>query len=264
MTSRDSSSEEGQNAQNGDPNNNNTQRRHFLRVALTLGAVFVTGGIASVAKSLIAPSTNPPAPPPSGSTKTVTKTVTSTVGGGQGSTTSSTTSQSTSTTAASSTSTATSLFPVIVVANIKDLEVDKPISFNYPLEETPNMLVKLGQKAQGGVGPDGDIVAFSQICQHLGCIYGYVASGKSPACDNTFKAGGPVGYCCCHGSIFDLLNSAKVLDGPAQRPQPQVLLSFDSASGDISATGMGPPTIFGHSTGSDDVTKDLEGGSLVG
>src|SRR5450759_1640557 len=57
-------------------------RRNFLMVAMTLGAVFVTAGIGSVAKSLFAPSTAPPAAPPAtGSTKTVTKTVTSTVQG---------------------------------------------------------------------------------------------------------------------------------------------------------------------------------------
>jgi len=125
------------------------------------------------------------------------------------------------------------------------------------------MLVKLGQKAQGGVGPDGDIVAFSQFCQHLGCVYGYVPTGKVPECDQTFKATGPVGYCCCHATVFDLLNGAKVLDGPSPRPVPQVILKFDAATGDISAVGMGPPTIFGHTTGSNDVLNDLKGGTVV-
>ena len=233
-------------------------------VAMTLGVVFVTAGIASVAKSLFAPSTAPPAPPPSGSTKTVTKTVISTVQGGQGgnatSTTSSTASASSSTSSTSSTS---SPFPQIVVANIADLASGKPISFNYPLEETPNLLVKVGQKAEGGVGPDGDIVAFSQFCQHLGCVYGYVPPGSSPACDNTFKSSGPVGYCCCHGTVFDLLNGAKVVGGPSPRAVPQVILSFDVSSGDITAIGMTPPSIFGHNTGSNDPLNDLKGGTLV-
>ena len=55
-----------------------SSRRHFLWVAITLGVVLVTAGIASVAKSLFEPSTAQPGPPPSG-TKTVPKTVTSTV-----------------------------------------------------------------------------------------------------------------------------------------------------------------------------------------
>jgi len=149
-----------------------------------------------------------------------------------------------------------------MVANVSDLQVNTPISFNYPLEETPNILVKLGVKATGGVGPDGDIVAYSVVCQHLGCIFGYLATGASPQCDSTYKAPGPTGYCCCHGTVYDLVNGAKVTDGPAPRPVPQVILSVDD-SGDIYAIGMTPPSIFGHDTGFNDVLNDLQGGTLV-
>ena len=154
-------------------------------------------------------------------------------------------------------------FPRVKVANTSDLKVNQPITFNYPLDNEPNIMVRLGKKAQDGVGPDGDIVAFSQICQHLGCIYGYVAPGTSPSCDATYNTTGPVGYCCCHGSVFDLANGAKVTGGPSPRPQPQVILEYDSSTGDIYATGMTPPTIFGHNTGSNDVTSDLQGGTPV-
>jgi arsenite oxidase small subunit len=146
---------------------------------------------------------------------------------------------------------------------LSDLSGGKTVSFNYPLEETPNLLAKLGVKAVNGVGPDSDIVAFSQVCQHLGCIYGFVPTGKSPDCDNTYKAASPVGYCCCHGSVFDLANGGKVLQDPAPRPVPQVILEFDSSTGDIFATGMLPPSIFGHNTGSSNVLEDLQGGTLV-
>src|SRR5271165_7400346 len=115
-------------------------------------------------------------------------------------------------------------WPVIKIANISTLDPTTPLSFNYPLVETPNILVKLGSQAQGGVGPDSDIVAYSQICQHLGCIFAYVDTGAGPSCNASFKANGPVGYCCCHGSIYDLLNGAKVVSGPAPRPVPQVTL----------------------------------------
>ncbi len=154
-------------------------------------------------------------------------------------------------------------FPRIKVANISDLRLNNPITFNYPLDDEPNMLAKLGQKATGGVGPDGDIVAFSIICQHLGCIVGYQAQGTSPSCNPSFKAPGPVGYCCCHASIYDLVNGAKVVGGPSLRPQPQVVLQFDESTGGIYAVAMGPPTIFGHNTGSSDVSHDLQGGKLV-
>ena len=149
-----------------------------------------------------------------------------------------------------------------MVANISDLAANKTLYFYYPLTDTPNMLVKLGTKATGGVGPDGDIVAFSQICQHLGCSIGYVGAGGSPACDSSYSAPGPEAYCCCHGTAYDLANGAKVLGGPAPRPVPQVILKVDS-SGNIYATGMTSPTIFGYNTGSSDVSADLTGGTVV-
>jgi arsenite oxidase small subunit len=144
-------------------------------------------------------------------------------------------------------------FPRIQVATTSSLSTNSPVYFYYPLDDEPNFLVKLNQKAAGGVGPNQDIVAFSQICQHLGCNLAYNATGYN---------GGPAGVCPCHGSIFDLLNSASVASGPSPRPLPQVQLDVDS-SGNIFATGMGPPTIFGHSTGSNDVSNDLNGGNLV-
>ncbi|MDG6905050.1 MAG: Rieske 2Fe-2S domain-containing protein [Nitrososphaerota archaeon] len=211
-------------------------RRNLLKVGLAVGAVLVVGGIGSVARTLIEP--------------------------GVAETTSATQTTSTSTTSGGTLPPpATPGFPVIKIANVADL--GSPITFNYPLEETPNLLVKLGQKAEGGVGPDSDIVAFSQICQHLGCIWGFVGTGSSPSCDSSYKAPGPEGYCCCHGSAYDLVDGAKVVGGPAPRPQPQVILYFDSSTGDIYATGMTAPTIFGHSTGSNDVSADLKGGTLV-
>lgn len=217
-------------------------RRNFLKVGIVASLALVVAGIGGIAESLISP--------PAQTTTTTKSTTTKSTGTG--------TATGTETTSAST----SSPFPRVLVANISDLSNDTPMSFNYPLEETPNMLVKLGVKAQGGVGPDGDIVAFSQFCQHLGCVYGYVPSGSSPKCSGSYKATTPVGYCCCHGSEFDLVNGAKVLGGPAQRPQPQVILEFDSATGKIYATGMGPPAIFGHSTGSTDVLNDLQGGTV--
>jgi arsenite oxidase small subunit len=154
-------------------------------------------------------------------------------------------------------------FPRVKIAQISDLQPNRPLTFNYPLDNEPNVLVKLGEKADGGVGPEGDIVAFSSICQHLGCIYGFQAAGTSPGCNLSYKADGPKGYCCCHGTVYDFLHRAKVISGPSPRPQPLVILEVDSA-GNIFAVGMGPPTIFGHNTGSDDVSADLEGGNQVG
>jgi arsenite oxidase small subunit len=228
-------SSESKGASHSEDRERSRSRRDFLRAGLASGAVLVTLGIASVARSLLNPPQSPPPQP------VVT---------------------STATTASTSTS-ATSPFPRVRVGNLSDLAGGRTVSFNYPLEETPNILVKLGVKASGGVGPDGDVVAFSQVCQHLGCIYGFVPAGKSPDCDDSYKASSPVGYCCCHGSVFDLANGGKVTDGPSPRPVPQVVLDFDSSTGDVFATGMLPPSIFGHNTGSNNVLDDLQGGTPV-
>ncbi len=153
-------------------------------------------------------------------------------------------------------------FPRVRVSNLSEITTGTMVEFDYPLQYEPNYLVKLGTKAEGGVGPGGDIVAFSGMCQHLGCDWGYVPPGGSPKVNPSYVAPGPVGYCPCHGSIFDLTQSGKVIGGPSPRPQPQVKLEVDS-SGNIFAVGMGPPTIFGHNTGSTDVSNDLQGGTLV-
>ncbi len=200
-----------------------SHRRSFLKLATTYAAVAVA--IAGALDLIFYTAY----PPPSGQTQTSTSSAQSTSG----------------------------LFERVQVANVADLEKGKPLYFNYPLDNEPNILVKLGQTAVGGVGPDNDIVAFSQVCQHLGCLYGFQDVGTAPGCDSSYKAEVPLGYCCCHGSIFDYTNAGRVLGGPSPRPVPQVKLEVDS-SGDIFATGMGPPTIFGHNTGSSDVSADLQ------
>lgn len=148
-------------------------------------------------------------------------------------------------------------FPKVKVANISQLQVNQPIIFNYPLTNEPNYLVMLSQKAEYGIGPDSNIVAFSAICEHYGCIYHFVTSLAPHGGPNA-----PGGYCPCHGSLYDYLEDAKVVGGPAPCPVPRVVLELDSSTGDIYAVGMEPPTIFGHgpSCGSD-ITYDLQGGS---
>jgi arsenite oxidase small subunit len=209
------------------PSDEEKGRRQFLKFALSTSVVLVLAGLAGVTRVLWAPG----APETSGTGTTQTS--------------------------------ATLSFPRIKVVSLSSLAVNTPVNFNYPLEETPNILVKLGSKVDGGVGPDSDIIAYSNVCQHLGCIYGYVKPGEAAPCNPSFTASGPVGYCCCHGSVFDFANEGAVLAGPSPRPSPRVILEFDSSTGDIFATGMTPPSIFGHSTGSNDVSNDLQGGTIV-
>jgi arsenite oxidase small subunit len=164
--------------------------------------------------------------------------------------------------------TTTAAWPTVTVTNISKLTNLTPVVFYYPLTSTPNYLVKLGVAATGGIGPEKDIVAFSAICQHLGCEYGFVAPGGSPPCNSAYRAAIPMGYCCCHGSQYDFVQGAKVIGGPAPRPVPMVQLQLNSATGDIAAVGMQAPTIFGHGPpGTTDpalvMQYDLQGGDLV-
>jgi arsenite oxidase small subunit len=155
------------------------------------------------------------------------------------------------TTAASqvaATNTGVTAWPRLLVTNVKSLQLLTPLVFDYPVVGTGNIIVKLGVKADNGVGPDGDIVAFSRICQHLGCIYSFFPPqnattlyfGLSTTINNP-----PSGYCPCHGSVYDFTHNGAVIGGPAPNPVPRVLLEYDQATGDIYVNGMGPPTIYG-------------------
>lgn len=159
-------------------------------------------------------------------------------------------------------------WPLVKLVNISSLDPVKPLRFNYPLVDTPSVLLKTGSKALNGVGPQSDVVAFSDVCQHLGCIFAALPSGGSPPCDPTFKASAPQGYCCCHGGQYDFLNGGQVIGGPPLRPVPQVILRYDDTTGDIYAIGMTGPTIFGHGpAGTTDpglvLQYDLQGGQAV-
>ncbi|HZW84724.1 MAG TPA: Rieske 2Fe-2S domain-containing protein [Nitrososphaerales archaeon] len=159
-------------------------------------------------------------------------------------------------------------WPVLKIANVSTLDPATPLRFNYPLVDTPSIMVKVGTAVENGVGPDSDVVAFSGICQHLGCFYSALPTGASPPCNSSFTAAGPQGYCCCHGGQYDFKNGAAVISGPPPRPVPPVTLRFDSATGDIYAIGMGGPTIFGHGPpGTTDpalvLQYDLQGGDIV-
>jgi len=140
-------------------------------------------------------------------------------------------------------------WPKVLIANAKDLKVGKAVVFYYPLTTTPNLLVKVGESVDAGVGPDHDIIAFSQICQHQGCFVQY-ADGQAK--------------CPCHAAIYDVLHGAKVLSGPALYPLPFVKLEYDSSTGDIYAIKMTSPVVYGYgATGSSDADIVLVGGDLV-
>lgn len=116
--------------------------------------------------------------------------------------------------------------PDVRIANLKDLKVGQPVFFEYPMKGQRNMLVKLGKPAHDGVGPDGDVVAYSAICSHMGIPL-----------DGAFKADlGLLGPCPGHLSTFDLARSGMGVLGKATENLPQIALAVRDG-GDVYATG---------------------------
>jgi len=122
--------------------------------------------------------------------------------------------------------------------------------FDYPLRNEPNFFLNLYPKVTnipGGIGANGAIVAYSAICQHLGCPAPAISYYPPGTCPNAFGELTFYIHCSCHGSTYDVTKGAANLTGPAVLPLPQVVLEADP-SGNIFATGMTPssPPVNGH------------------
>ena len=123
-------------------------------------------------------------------------------------------------------------FPRKTVANVGDLETGVPVTFDYPAAGQPNYLVKLGRPVPSGVGPEGDIVAYSKVCTHMGCVVEEYNAEHNV-----------LGPCPCHFSTFDFAKNGGVVLGQATQNLPQVVLSHDGDS--IDATGL-IRLVYGH------------------
>lgn len=115
-------------------------------------------------------------------------------------------------------------YPVARLANIRDLAVDQPVAIAYPDEGSPGLLVRLGGPVDGGVGPGGDIVAFSTLCPHKGFPLRYDATDRTLNCPG-------------HYSRFDCEKGGLQVFGQATQNLPQFRLRVDAA-GDIHAEGV--------------------------
>ena len=115
-------------------------------------------------------------------------------------------------------------YPSRVIGNVKDLKVDQPVQVAYPDADAPGVLIKLGKRVEGGVGPDGDIVGFSTVCPHKGFPLNYVPADKSLNCPG-------------HFSRFDVEKGGQQIWGQATQNLPQYALRVDG-KGDIHAVGV--------------------------
>ncbi len=115
-------------------------------------------------------------------------------------------------------------YPANRLANIADLTVNEPLDVAYPDADSPGVLLKLGQPVEGGVGPDGDIVAYSVLCPHKGWFLMYNTQDRTLNCPG-------------HYSRFDCEAGGQQVWGHATNNLPQFMLRVDD-SGDIYAEGV--------------------------
>lgn len=106
------------------------------------------------------------------------------------------------------------VYPEKRIIRVSELKDGEPVAFTYPLEAQPNFVVKLGVPAQGGVGPNNDIVAFSALCTHMG-------GSLRGRYRHDLKAIGP---CPFHFSTFDLTKNGIPVHASATQSLPQIIL----------------------------------------
>ena len=119
-------------------------------------------------------------------------------------------------------------YPRFRVGSLSSLVDDEPRSFLYP-DDGPHsisFLVKLGERAGGGVGPAQDVVAFNALCPHQGGLL-------RDSYDARHKVAGP---CPLHLTTFDLRRHGLVVAGHATQELPQVVLEIEGD--DIFAVGI--------------------------
>jgi arsenite oxidase small subunit len=115
-------------------------------------------------------------------------------------------------------------YPSNRLANVSQLKLNAPLAITYPDGDSPGVLIKLGTRVPGGVGPDGDIVAFSTLCPHKGFPLNYSAADKTLNCPG-------------HYSRFDCEKGGLQIMGQATQNLPQFILRV-AANGDIFAEGV--------------------------
>lgn len=118
---------------------------------------------------------------------------------------------------------AVAVFPSVDIAPLGSIPPGTEIPFDYPDGNSPAMLLRLKAGADGGVGPDRDIVAFSMLCTHKGCPLNFVADRQMLICP-------------CHWSSFDPSKGGRLIIGQASQSLPQMKLEVKD--GMVRAVGI--------------------------
>jgi arsenite oxidase small subunit len=121
-------------------------------------------------------------------------------------------------------STARVSYPSNRLANVSQLKPNEAIEVSYPDKDAPGVLIKLGTRVPGGIGPDGDIVGFSTVCPHKGFPLHYNKDDKSLSCTG-------------HYGRYDCEKSGQQIWGHSTQNLAQYALRIDS-KGDVYADGV--------------------------
>lgn len=139
------------------------------------------------------------------------------------------------------------------------LKVGENYIFHYPYLATPCFLINLGTPTKattlrtedgneyrwnGGVGPNRAVVAFAAICAHRmthpAHQVSFINYRHNPTTfvnsDYETSKRAHVIYCCSEKSVYDAVNGARVLGGPAKQPLAAIVLEQDKR-GDLYAIG---------------------------
>ena len=116
-------------------------------------------------------------------------------------------------------------YPKDVLTKAESLVIDQPFFFHYPDEHSPCVLLKMSNSIPGGVGDRHNIVAYSVLCSHQGCVVNYDANAK------TFK-------CPCHFSIFDPEQRGQMVCGQAVDDLPRIVLRHNPETDELTAVAV--------------------------
>ncbi len=115
-------------------------------------------------------------------------------------------------------------YPSNRLANVSQLKVNEPMDVTYPDADAPGVLLKLGTRVEGGIGPDGDIVGISTVCPHTGFPLSYSKEDKTLSCPG-------------HYGRYDVEKGGQQIWGHATQNLAQYQLRIDG-KGDIYADGV--------------------------
>lgn len=125
---------------------------------------------------------------------------------------------------------ATAASPRVRVAALSEIVPGKPVEFGFPDGATA-ALIDLGGAVADGIGPNSSIVAYSALCQHMGCPLNFRVDSKEFVCG-------------CHASRFDVKRGGMAVEGPATRGLPRIALKIED--GVVYATGVAEGLVYGH------------------